>query len=118
MYRNAERYADPTVGRALSNIGKKSAMSQIKQPQSPSVIRFSAKENAKALRERRNKKLHSCWFCNGDCEIITAPAQAGRPPMAMARCKKCGARGPAKYADDPVQVATDAWNNVGLLWVT
>ena len=116
MYRNAEKYADPTVGQALYEMGKRPVAFK-PQPKSPSVIRVSAKESAKKQRERMNSKLHSCWFCKGDSELITAPAQIGRPPMAMARCKKCGARGPAKYADDPVQPATDAWNSVMVLWV-
>ena len=115
MYKNAEKYADPTVGRALYEISKKRVVYK-PQRQSPSVLRVSAKESARALRERRHSKRHACWCCTGDCAIVTAPAQVGRQPMAMARCKKCGARGPAKYADEPVQLATDAWNNVGVLW--
>jgi hypothetical protein len=115
MYRNAERYADPTVGRALYEIGKKSVVNW-PQPKSPSVLRISEKEQAKAQRARINAKLHSCWFCKGDAELVTAQAQNGHPPMAMARCKKCGAKGPSKYMDDPVQPAIDAWNGVGVLW--
>ena len=121
MYRNSEGYADPTAGWTMNEHRRKTPptavtrKSQRPNPERKTLV-MTPKDSARILRERWNAKLHSCWFCKGDCEIVTAPAQGGKPPMGMVRCKSCGARGPAKYDNNPIPLATASWNDVSVTW--